>query len=444
MREKMYLPDIVGGGYGEFWKTRCRYRVVKGSRASKKSKTTALWYIYHLLKHREANLIVVRRTYRTLERSAYSELRWAIKRLSAEDYFEFKSTPLEISVKATGQKIFFAGLDDPLKLTSLTVSTGVLCWMWIEEAYEVDSEDAFNTLDESIRGEVPKGLFKQITLTFNPWSENHWLKKRFFDKVSKDVFALTVNYKVNEWLDKDDLRVFEEMRLRDPERYRVCGLGEWGVGGGQFFSEFRSDIHVVSPMPLDKGVRIYRSIDYGLDALACLFIAVDSLGNATVFKEVYAHDLIVSAAAKEILSASEGLEIYRTFAPPDLWSRQKDSGKSIAMLFEQHGVPLTSADNNRTGGWMALKEWLKVTLSPDGSEDARMKISRSCENLIRCLPSLLSDKKHIGDCATEPHEITHLPDALRYFAVMQTALPKAKASVCIKDFTGKSRRKNRF
>lgn len=444
MREKMYLPDIVGDGYAEFWKTRCRYRVVKGSRASKKSKTTALWYIYHLLKYPAANLIVVRRTYRTLERSAFSELKWAIKRLGAEEYFEFKSAPLEIVVKSTGQKIFFAGLDDPLKLTSLTVSCGVLCWMWIEEAYEVDSEDAFNTLDESIRGEVPEGLFKQITLTFNPWSENHWLKKRFFDRKSNDVFAMTVNYKVNEWLDKDDLRVFEEMRLRDPERYRVCGLGEWGVGGGQFFSEFRSDVHVTEPLPLADGVRIYRAIDYGLDALACLFIAVDSMGKATVFREVYAHDLIVSAAAEAIRDASEGLDIYRTFAPPDLWSRQKDSGKSIAMLFEQHGVPLSAADNNRVGGWMALKEWLKVTTAPDGSEDARMKISRGCENLIRCLPSLLSDKKRIGDCATEPHEITHLPDALRYFAVMQTAAPRAKANVSISDFTGKKRRSNRF
>ncbi len=444
MRDELYLPDIVGAGYGEFWRTRCRYRVVKGSRASKKSKTTALWYIYHLLKYKEANLIVVRRTYRTLERSAFSELKWAIKRLGAEEYFEFKTSPLEIIVKATGQRIFFAGLDDPLKLTSLTVQSGVLSWMWIEEAYEVDSEDAFNTLDESIRGEVPNGLFKQITLTFNPWSENHWLKKRFFDKKSKDVFTMTVSYKQNEWLDKDDLRVFEEMRLRDPERYRVCGLGEWGVGGGQFFSEFRSDVHIVSPMPLPSGARIYRAIDYGLDALACLFISLDSAGRATVFREVYAHDLIVSEAAQKIRKASEGLDIYRTLAPPDLWSRQKDSGKSIAMLFEQHGVPLSAADNNRISGWMALKEWLKITVSPDGSEDARMKISSDCENLIRCLPSLLSDKKRVGDCATEPHEITHLPDALRYFAVMQTALPRQNRSVRIHDFTGKSRRNNRF
>ena len=444
MTEGLYLPDIVGGGYAAFWRTRKRYRVVKGSRASKKSKTTALWYIYHLLRHPAANLLVVRRTYRTLERSAYSELRWAIRRLGAEEYFDFKTSPLEIIVKSTGQRVFFAGLDDPLKLTSLTVTSGVLCWMWIEEAYEIESEDAFNTLDESIRGEVPDGLFKQITLTFNPWSEHHWLKKRFFDRASPDVFTLTVNYTVNEWLDEADKRVFEEMRRRDPERYRVCGLGEWGVGGGQFFSEFRSDVHVIPPTALQKGVRIFRAIDYGLDALACLFIAVDSTGRATVFREVYASDLIVSAAAEAIRSASVGLDVYCTFAPPDLWARQKDSGKSIAMLFSEYGVPLTAADNNRIGGWMALKEWLKVTSSPDGSGDARMKISRDCENLIRCLPALTSDKKRVGDCATEPHEITHLPDALRYFAVMRTDIPQRREAPKITDFTGKNRRNLRF
>lgn len=439
MTEGLYLPDVIGKGYGDFWRTRCRYRVVKGSRASKKSKTTALWYVYHLLRHPAANLLVVRRTYRTLERSAYAELKWAIRRLGAEKLFDCKSAPLEIRHKQTGQCIFFAGLDDPLKLTSLTVSAGVLCWMWIEEAYELDSEDAFNTLDESIRGEVPEGLFKQITLTFNPWSENHWLKSRFFDRASPDVFTMTVNYTVNEWLDDADRRVFDEMRERDPDRYRVCGLGEWGVGGGQFFSEFRSDVHIAPPLPLPSGVRIYRAIDYGLDALACLFIAVDSVGRATVFREVYEKDLIVSAAAEAIRAASEDLDVYCTFAPPDLWARQKDSGKSIAMLFAQYGVPLTAADNNRIGGWMALKEWLKVE-----NGVSRLCISRVCENLLRCLPSLLADKKRIGDCATEPHEITHLPDALRYFAVMQTGAPPRREAPRITDFTGKNRRRKRF
>ncbi|MBQ7660982.1 MAG: PBSX family phage terminase large subunit [Clostridia bacterium] len=441
---ELYLPQIVGGGYAEFWKCRTRYRVVKGSRASKKSKTAALWYIYHLLKYPAANLLVVRRTYRTLERSAFAELKWAISRFGVTDRFEIKQSPLEITVKETGQKIFFAGLDDPLKLTSITVETGCLCWMWIEEAYEIESEDKFNTLDESIRGEVPRGLFKQITLTFNPWSAEHWLRRRFFDRKSPDVFAMTVNYKVNEWLDESDLRMFEEMRVREPERYRVCGLGEWGVGGGQFFSEFRTDIHVVKPAPLPPGARIYRAIDYGLDALACLFIAVDSADRALVFREVYEKNLIVSSAAAAISAASVGLAIYRTFAPPDLRARQKDSGNSIFDLFCRSGILLTPADNNRVDGWLALKEWLKVTTAPDGSEDARLHISTDCENLLRCLPLLLSDKKKIGDCATEPHELTHLPDALRYFAASHKRPPKEKNAARLRDFTGKYGRHGRF
>lgn len=255
---------------------------------------------------------------------------------------------------------------------------------------------------------------------------------------------MTVNYTINEWLDEADLRVFEEMRLRDPERYRVCGLGEWGVGGGRFFPELQRSVHVLPPAPLPPGARIYRSIDYGLDALACLFIAVDSAGRATVFREVYAHDLIVSEAAEAIRDASAGLDVYCTFAPPDLWSRQKDSGKSIATLFARGGVPLSAADNNRIGGWLSLKEWLKPKRAPDGGEDARMKIFSSCENLIRCLFALTGDKKRIGDCETDPHEITHLPDALRYFAVMQTSAPRAARPVSVRDFTGQNGRRKRF
>ncbi|MBR5538426.1 MAG: hypothetical protein IKU61_00855, partial [Clostridia bacterium] len=224
----------------------------------------------------------------------------------------------------------------------------------------------------------------------------------------------------------------------------VSGLGEWGVGGGQFFNEFSSNDHIVDDFVLPKGARIYRTIDYGLDALACLFISVDTLGRATVFKEVYESDLIVSAAAKAIRDATGDLDIYCTFAPPDLWARQKDSGKSIDMLFAEHGVPLTASDNSRASGWMALKEWLKPVRDENGDSRPRMRISSSCENLIRCLPSLVGDKKRVGDCLTEPHEITHLPDALRYFAVMQTRAPQSKETLKISDFTGKNRRKNRF
>lgn len=176
------MQDMIGQNYNDFWNCKKRYRVCKGSRASKKSKTTALNMIYRLLAYKESNILCVRRYFSTLRNSVYSDLKWAVIRLGLENYFEFTISPLQITRKATGQKILFRGLDDPLKLTSLSVETGYLCFVWIEEAYEIHNEDDFNKLDMSIRGELPEGYFKQITLTFNPWSATSWLKSRFFDR----------------------------------------------------------------------------------------------------------------------------------------------------------------------------------------------------------------------------------------------------------------------
>lgn len=123
------MSEVVGQGYNDFWNFKGRYRVCKGSRASKKSKTTALNFIVRLLEYPEANLLVVRKVYNTLKDSCYTELCWAIKRLDLEKYFTCKTSPLEITYNVTGQRIYFRGLDDPLKITSITVDTGCLCWM---------------------------------------------------------------------------------------------------------------------------------------------------------------------------------------------------------------------------------------------------------------------------------------------------------------------------
>ena len=233
MNKKYYhLPDIVGKGYKKFWNFKGRYRVVKGSRASKKSKTTALWYIYNLMKYPESNLLVIRKTFRTLKDSCYADLKWACHRFGVDHLWQFTLSPLEATYLPTGQKIYFRGLDDPLKVTSIAVDKGCLCWMWIEEAYEIMSEADFDMLDESIRGECSDGLWKQITLTFNPWNEHHWMKKRFFDNPDPDTLALTTNYLCNEWLDKADLQVFERMKKNNPRRYAVAGLGGWGIVDG--------------------------------------------------------------------------------------------------------------------------------------------------------------------------------------------------------------------
>jgi len=237
------ISEFIGGGYDEFWRFKGRYRVCKGSRASKKSKTTALWYASWLNKkgYEKANLIVFRKTYRTIKDSCFTDLKWALDRLGVINEWNITLSPLEMTRKKTGQKILFRGLDDPLKVTSITVETGCLCWAWLEEAYEVMKEDDFNVLDESIRGECPAPLFKQWTITFNPWNERHWLKSRFFDNPDAETLAITTNYKCNEWLDAADIRVFEDMRKRNPRRYAVAGLGGWGIVDGLIYENWREE-----------------------------------------------------------------------------------------------------------------------------------------------------------------------------------------------------------
>ena len=262
---KVYLPDCVGKGYKKFWNWKGRYRVCKGSRASKKSKTTALWSIVNLMKYPEANLLVVRKTFRTLKDSCFTELKWAINRLGVADFWDIKESPLEMTYKPTGQKIYFRGLDDPLKVTSITVQHGYLCWMWIEEAYEIGNEADFNMLDESIRGALPpeSKLFKQITLTFNPWNEHHWLKKRFFDSPDDETLAMTTNYTCNEWLDEADLKMFETMKKNNPRRYQVAGLGDWGIVDGLVYENWEEKAFSLDEIRGLPGVRSAFGLDFG-------------------------------------------------------------------------------------------------------------------------------------------------------------------------------------
>lgn len=289
MTNKIYLPEVVGKGYKAFWNFKGRYRVCKGSRASKKSKTTALWFIYNIMKYKGANLLVVRKTYRTLKDSCYTELKWAIHRLGVDEFFSCTQSPLEITYIPTGQKIYFRGLDDPLKVTSITVDVGSLCWLWIEEAYEINSEADFDMLNESIRGEVQGDLFKQVTLTFNPWNDRHWLKKRFFDKSDDDTLAITTNYTCNEWLDKADLQVFEDMKVKNPRRYQVAGLGNWGIVEGLVYENWKEEAFELDDVRTSATTSVF-GLDFGYtndpSALFCGILDVKAK-KLWVFDEMY-------------------------------------------------------------------------------------------------------------------------------------------------------------
>jgi len=293
MNEKIRLKEAVGKGYDEFWTFKGRYRVVKGGRASKKSRTAALWFISNMMKHPDANLLVIRKTYNALENSCFSELKWAIDRLQVGELWTMKTSPLEMSF-VNGGKIYFKGLSDSMKVTGITADKGKICWLWIDEAYEINDENDFNMLDESIRGKINPGLFKQTTLTFNPWSGNHWLKKRFFDNTDDGVLAITTDYTCNEWLDSADLHFFEKMCRDNPRRFKVAGKGDWGVCDGLVYENWEESEFDYKKIAGKKGVRSAFGLDFGYTAdptALCCMLVDDSDKIIYIFDEMYEYGL---------------------------------------------------------------------------------------------------------------------------------------------------------
>ncbi len=285
------------------------------------------------------------------------------------------------------------------------------------------TESMYLYLMSRLRGAAP--FPRQMKSTTNPGGVGHdWVKRRFVDPmppnsvITDDLgtrLFLPARVQDNSFLmEGDPLYVKRLQRLPERER-RALLEGDWDLNEGRFFSSWSREEHVCDPFPVPEHWRKYFAMDYGLDMLAGLLIAEDEQGFFYVCQEVYQPGLIVSEAAKKIRAASSGGCPY--YAPPDLWSRQKDSGRSIADLFRENGVPLTRVSSARAPGWAILQEWLLPRADRDGNLRPRLRIFSTCRNLIRCLPSLEWDPAVPGDCRTEPHELTHAPDALRYFAM---------------------------
>lgn len=390
------LPKIVGKGYKSYWNFRGRYAACKGSRASKKSKTTALRIIYNMMKYDKSNTLVVRKTYRTLKDSCFTDLKWATRRLEVEHLWEFKYSPLEATYLPTGQKILFRGLDDPLKITSITVDYGFLCWVWLEEAYEITSEKDFDTLDESIRGELPPYLWKQWMITFNPWNEHHWLKKRFFDvKNDPDILAITTNYKCNEWLDEADLRLFDNMKEKNPRRYQVAGLGNWGIVDGLVYENWKEE-----EFTLDQVINCdsVNGIDFGYtNDPAAVFIGFIDTENKKIYvwDEIYKKGLSNKKLYEEIENAHYQKKSFTAdCAEP----------KSIDEL-RGYGLRVEKSQKGKDS----------ITHGIQYIQDFEIIIHPRCVNFITEIGNYTWDEDRLGNKINRPiDDFNHLMDAMRY------------------------------
>lgn len=285
---------------------------------------------------------------------------------------------------------------------------------------------------------------KRIKSSTNPGGVGHaWVKERFIDigepnvihncklETGEEVTRIFIPSLVtdNKFMLEYDPDYIKRLDALPEKERKALKYGDWDIYDGMFFPEFKRSIHIIEPFKIPDNWNRYIAMDYGLDMFAVLFIAIDTKGKAYVYNEIHKTNLIVSEAVQTLKSYMRQNKYKYIYAPPDLWNRNRDTGKSTAELFWEGGVDLTKASNNRIAGWLNVKEWLrikKVRHEQTGElyEDSDLKIFSNCLNLIKYLPQLQHDEKEPNDVATEPHEPTHITDALRYFCVSRTAPTK--------------------
>lgn len=410
------VSSLIGQGYNEFWNCKKFYKVVKGSRGSKKSVTTQIEIIYKMMKYPWMNVIAARRYQNTLRDSVFVGLKSATNRLGVQNLWQFTVSPMEATYIPTGQKILFRGFDDALKMTSIQLEKGSITHLWLEEAYELESRDKLDTVVEGMRGILEdKNAYRQVILTFNPWSENHWLKSEFFDTKDEDVFTLTTTYKLNEWLDDQTIKRYEKLYKTNPRRAKIVCDGEWGVSEGLVFEN-------VEYRPLDKdflakqNYELIVGLDFGFthDPTALVVSWLDSEnGILYLIDEHYETGMHTNEIARMI----------------------KSKGYSKSLIIADCAEDRLISELNNDYG-LRIKKSRKGKSSVNQGIDKLQSLKIICDtSLVNCKEEFYSYSykfdKVMGKFTNIPEDKNnHLMDALRY------SLQSASDKVSVQLFRG--------
>lgn len=388
-----------------------RYVAYGGARGGGKSWVARVKAVLLALFWDGITILILRRNYPELEKNHIQPLRNLLEPRGAR--YSEKNKTLYINKS----QIIFGYCDNDNDLRRYQGNEYDV--IFIDEATQFRWE-WFDKLKACVRG--VNNFPKHIYLTCNPGDVGHaWVKRLFIDRdflsnENPDDYAfIPATVYDNAALMESDPEYVRNLESLSPELRDAWLYGKWDSFVGQYFTEWRQDVHIIDDYEPPAEWQRYVAMDYGMDMLAAYCIAVDENGCAVVYREIYESGLIISKAAQRVRAMIGSDDIYQYFAPPDMWNRRQETGKSVAEIFSENGIYLTKAENDRIAGWMDMHEWLKVVRGDDGSQTAALRVMRSCRNLTRCIPLLQYDSKRYNDAATEPHEITHAPDAIRYF-----------------------------
>lgn len=368
-----------------------RYQVFYGGSGSGKSYFLATDLMLELMKKKQ-KLLVVRQIFSTIRDSVYEEIIQALTNMQLIQYCKLSKTTLDITLP-NGSKVIFKGAEDESKL--LSISGIDMCW--IEEASDITKE-IFNQLELRLRGGSAK---KRFYLSFNPISAQHWLKKEFFDNPKDDSFVCHTTYKDNRFLDDEYINSLEEMKERNPSKYQVYALGEWGTSTKLVFENWKvQDFIFHQIIKENPNIKASFGCDFGYitDPSTLISVLVDTENRKLyIFDELYEHGLLNNELADAIKR--------KGYAKETIIADSAEQ-KSIAEL-KQYGLtrikPARKGANSIQHGIQYISQF-------------EMIVHPSCTNLINELQNYGYKKdRATGQYTSQPIDnYNHLIDALRY------------------------------
>lgn len=395
----------------ELFASRAKYTAYGGARGGGKSWALRRKIILMCIHYPDLKCLLVRRSYGELRYNHILPMLGELKGAAAySEQNKLLSFPNGSSVKLG----YLSDDGDTLQYQGLEFDV-----IAVDEATQI-TEYQFNILKACLRGNNKNP--KRMYLTCNPGGVGHaWVKRLFIDRIYRDGeraedyrFIQATVFDNTALLENDPEYVSQLQSL--PDGLRSAWLyGSWDVFSGQFFTELSDGARVVKNFVLPELRTVTGGLDYGFDSTALVLLCADVYGRLTVFREFIQKDLTLSAAARRIAAVCADERVEYIAASPDLWNRRQDSGVSgFETMMRTEGMPpLVRADDRRVAGWRTLRELLTTDLY----------ISDKCPELIGCMTSLTYDKNRAEDCADTPHDITHLPEALRYAAMSRVTPP---------------------
>lgn len=234
--------------------------VFSGGRGSTKSSFISLKIIELIKNNPELNAVIVRQVANTLRDSVFAQIQWAIESLELTDEFKCTYSPLEITYKPTGQKIYFRGADEPTKLKGIKVKSGYLGILWFEELDQFKGPEAVRTIEQSVvRGGDKAYIFK----SFNPpKTANNWANK-YVKVPKKNRYFNHSNYTQvpKKWLGKAFIEEAEHLKEINPKSYEHEYLGIANGNGGNVFDNVI--IRQITDEEISEFDRIYMGVDWG-------------------------------------------------------------------------------------------------------------------------------------------------------------------------------------